>query len=131
MPIYEYRCHSCRRRVSILWRTFTDAANGQPVCPRCGGRELSRLVSKVAVLKSEEGRLDDLSDASSLSGLDEDDPKSIARWMRKMSSEMGEDLGDDLDEVVDRLEAGESPEEIEKTMPEMGEGEMADGDTGA
>ena len=130
MPIYEYRCHSCRRRVSILWRTFADAANGQPVCPRCGGQELTRLVSKVSVLKSEEGRLDDLSDPSSLGDLDENDPKSVARWMRKMSSEMGEDLGDDLDEVVDRLEAGESPEEIEKTMPEMGGDDMMDGDTG-
>lgn len=126
MPIYEYRCLSCRRRVSILWRTFAEAANGQPVCPRCGGRELTRLVSKVAVLKSEESRLDDLSDPSSLGDLDENDPKSIARWMRKMSRKMGEDLGDELDEVVDRLEAGESPEEIEKTMPELSGDDTAD-----
>jgi Flp pilus assembly protein TadB len=44
-----------------------------------------------------------------------------------MSGEMGEDLGAEFNEVVDRLEAGESPEEIEKSMPEMaGEGSEAD-----
>jgi putative FmdB family regulatory protein len=131
MPIYEYRCHSCRRKVSILWRSFSEAAAGQPVCPHCGGRDLTRLVSKVAVLRSEESRLDDLADPSTLGDLDENDPKSIARWMRKMSRETGEELGDELNEVVDRLEAGESPEEIEKAMPELGSDDAADDATGS
>jgi hypothetical protein len=49
--------------------------------------------------------------------------------MRKMSDEVGEDLGPEFDEVVGRLEAGESPEDIEKSMPELtGEG---DGDFGS
>jgi hypothetical protein len=85
------------------------------------------LVSRVAVLRSEESRLESLADPSRLAGLDENDPRSLARWMRKMSGEMGEDLGAEFNEVVDRLEAGESPEEIEKSMPEMaGEGSEAD-----
>ncbi len=37
-----------------------------------------------------------------------------------MSREIGEDLGPEFDEVVDRLEAGESPEEIEAAMPDLG-----------
>ena len=37
-----------------------------------------------------------------------------------MSSEMGEDLGPEFSEVVDRLEAGEDPESIEQSMPELG-----------
>ena len=74
---------------------------------------------KVALLRSEESRMDNLADPSSLGDLDENDPKSLARWMRKMSGEMGEDLGDEFREVVDRLEAGEDPEEIEKTMPDL------------
>jgi hypothetical protein len=77
----------------------------------------------VSVLRSEESRLENLADPSNIAGLDENDPKSMARWMRKMSSEMGEDLGPEFDEVVDRLEAGESPEEIEATMPDLGSGE--------
>ncbi len=72
--------------------------------------------------------MESLADPSSLSGLDENDPKSVARWMRRMSGEMGEDLGDEFHEVVNRLEAGESPEDIEKSMPDLG-GEGA-GDLG-
>jgi hypothetical protein len=40
--------------------------------------------------------------------------------MRKMSAEMGEDLGPEFDEVVDRLEKGQSPEEIEEALPDLG-----------
>lgn len=122
MPIYEYFCHDCRRRVSLLWRSFADLEAKQPACPRCGGSHLTRLISRVAVVRSEESRLDDLADPSALAGLDENDPKSLARWMRKMSQEMGEDLGEEFDEVIDRLEAGQSPEEIEEAMPDLGAG---------
>jgi hypothetical protein len=58
-----------------------------------------------------------------LAGLDEEDPRSLGRYMRKMSKEMGEDLGDEFDEVVGRLESGESPESIEDSMPDLGAGD--------
>jgi putative FmdB family regulatory protein len=119
MPIYEYRCHDCRRRVSIWWRTFSEAETGTARCPRCGGEQLTRLVSKVRVIRSEESRMEDLADPANLGDLDENDPRSIARWMRKMGDEVGEDIGPEFEEVVDRLEAGESPEEIERTMPDL------------
>lgn len=61
-----------------------------------------------------------LADPSSMGGVDENDPKSLARFMRKMGSEMGEEMGPEFDEMVGRLEAGENPEEIEKTMPDLG-----------
>jgi putative FmdB family regulatory protein len=120
VPIYEYRCHDCKRRVSIFWRTFSEAQEGQetPVCPRCGGSNLTRLVSRVRVIRSEESRFDDMGDLD-FPDLDENDPKSMGRWMRKMSAEVGEDLGPEFDEVVGRLEAGESPEDIEKSMPDL------------
>ncbi len=122
MPIYEYRCHHCGRRVSLWWRTFSEAERGIPICPRCQSRDLTRLVSRVSMLRSEESRLEDLADPSSLGDLDENDPRSIGRWMRRMSQEMGEDLGDEFNEVIDRLEAGQSPEEIEKAMPDLAGG---------
>jgi putative FmdB family regulatory protein len=126
MPIYEYRCLKCRRRVSVLLRSFADLDSAKPVCPRCGSDQLLRLMSRVSVLKSEEARLDSLSDDSALSDLDENDPRSIARYMKKMSSEVGEDMGDEFHEVVDRLEAGESPEDVEAGMPELGPGPSED-----
>lgn len=120
MPIYEYFCHDCRRRVSLLWRTFGDAQARSPVCPRCGGSHLTRLISRVAVVRSEDSRLEDLSDPAELAGLDENDPKSLARFMRRMADEAGEDLGPEFEEVVGRLEAGEDPEAIEKSLPDLG-----------
>lgn len=123
MPIYEYRCHNCRRRVSVFWRTYSDADGAKPSCPRCGSASLTRLISRVRVIRSEESRLDDLADPSLLSDFDENDPRSLARMMRRMSDEVGEDMGPEFDEVIGRLEAGEDPEEIEKSMPDlMGEG---------
>ncbi len=120
LPIYEYRCNECRRRVTIFWRSFSEIGATHPCCPRCGSENLTRLMSRVAVVRSEESRLEDLADPSSLAGLDENDPKSMARWMRKMSQEMGEDLGPEFGEVIDRLETGQSPEEIEEAIPDLG-----------
>ena len=122
MPIYEYRCHNCQRRVSIWWRTFSEAETSTPHCPRCDSEELTRLVSRVRIVRSEESRLEDMADPANFGDLDENDPRSIARFMRKMGDETGEDLGDEFDEVVDRLEAGESPEDIEGAMPDLGGG---------
>ncbi len=129
MPIYEYRCHDCKRRVSIFWRNFSllEDESMKPRCPHCGGTNLGRLISRVAVIRSEESRLDDLASPNMLDGLDEEDPKSIARWMRRMSKEVGEDLGPEFGEVVDRLEAGESPEDIEAALPDLaGDAGMGD-----
>ncbi len=66
--------------------------------------------------------MEDMADPSAMGGLDENDPKSLARFMRKMANETGEDLGPEFNEVVGRLEAGEDPEAIEKSIPELGEG---------
>jgi hypothetical protein len=100
-------------------------------CPVCGGKQLSRLIGRVRVAKSEGQRLEAMSDPSFLSGVDENDPKSVARAMKKMGNEMGEDLPPEFDEITSRLESGESPESIEKTMPELagdagGEGDDSD-----
>ena len=110
MPIYEYRCQSCHRRLSVFRRsmqTSNDFAS-----PACGNRDLERLISRVAVLRSEESRLDDLASGAGLADLDESDPGSVARWARHMGREMGEDLGPEFDEMVERMEAGEMPDEL-------------------
>lgn len=129
MPIYEYRCADCGRRTSLFIRNMSDESN--PVCKACGSENMNRLISRVSVVRSEESRLESLADPSNLAGLDEDDPRSLGRFMRQMSQEMGEDLGPEFDEVVDRLESGQSPEEIEDSMPDLGEdlgGDMPAGD---
>ena len=69
MPIYEYECHDCRRRVSLL--VLRPSAAPPPTCPRCGGSALSRLMSRFATVKSDEARMEALSDPSAMGGLDE------------------------------------------------------------
>jgi putative FmdB family regulatory protein len=112
MPIYEYRCGACRRRSSLYYQTFSAAERAEPHCEHCGSADVSRLVSRVAVLKSEESRMDDLADDAALGDVDESDPRSIARWARRMGEQLGEDVGDDFREMVDQLEAGEMPDDV-------------------
>lgn len=106
MPIYEYRCTACRRKVTVL--TLRASETVTPTCDHCGSTRLDRLMSRFAMPRSDDARIDDLTDPGALGGLDESDPKSMARWMRKMGRELGEDGGDDFDEMVDGLEAGDS-----------------------
>lgn len=120
MPYYNYRCRDCGRKLTLFFRDYAAYDNADPSCPHCESVNLVELVGRVAVAKSEDSRMDALSDPSALGNLDENDPKSLGRWMRKMGSEMGEDLGSDFDEVVGRLESGEDPESIEKSMPDLG-----------
>src|SRR5947207_6146025 len=108
MPIYEYRCTGCKRKVTILTLRVSEAVD--PVCEHCGSRALTRLMSRFALGRSEENRLDSLADDASLAGLDENDPKSVARWMRKRGEERGEEAGGGFDGMDDEVEAGGDPE---------------------
>jgi hypothetical protein len=68
-------------------------------------------MSRFATVKSEEARLDALADSSSFGDVDDDDPGSVARFMKKMGKEFGDDLGEDFDSAVDEAmaEAGDEP----------------------
>ena len=99
MPIYEYTCLKCKRRMSFL---VMSPKSFQPVCKYCQGRELEQIFSRFATPKSEERRLESMADPSTFSGLDEKDPASVARWMKKMGKEMGEDLGgEDIEQIAE------------------------------
>lgn len=121
MPVYSYICLDCQRPLRFYF-SYAAYDTAVPICPHCQSKNLRRRIGRVAVAKSEDTRMDSMMDDSALAGLDEEDPKSLGRFMRKMSREMGEDMGDEFNEVVDRLERGESPESIEQSMPELAEG---------
>jgi putative FmdB family regulatory protein len=105
VPLYEYRCSRCRGRKTILTLRVGEAVDVR--CPRCGTPTLERQMSRFALPRSEEARLDALADPSRLGDLDEQDPKSMARWMRRMGGELGDELGgDELDGMVDQIESG-------------------------
>jgi len=99
MPIYEYRCTDCGKRNSVL---ILSVRNQTPApCKYCQSTRLERIMSRFAAPKSEEARLEALADPGQFGDLDENDPKTMARFMKKMGREMGEDLGDDLDEALE------------------------------
>lgn len=132
MPTYQYRCLNCKRRFEVFLM-YSEYGTKIVHCTHCGSDKVQRRVSRIRFARSEDSRLEDFSDPSSLEGL-EDDPKSLGRLMRKMKSEMGSEIGEDVgpefDEVVDRLEKGQSPEEIEQALPELGETAGSGGDFG-
>jgi len=100
MPIYEFLCVDCGKKSTFITLSVGRALD--PRCKACGSSNLKKLVSRVAVFRSEGSRLENLADPSNLAGLDENDPKSVARWMKKMGKEMGDDLGDGFDQEIDQ-----------------------------
>jgi len=108
MPIYEYRCQSCRKRTSVFVRSVSS--NVTVVCKHCGSSKVSRMMSRVAVLRSD-GDMPAGLDESSLGDLNESDPRSMAKWIRKMSNDMGEPLDAQMENDLDRMEAGEVPDD--------------------
>jgi len=119
MPTYQYTCLDCHKRFEVFM-TYSEYGVRPVHCRHCGSSNVQRRIGRVRFARSEESRLEELADPSQLDGL-EDDPKALGRMMRRMSQEMGEEMGPEFDEVIDRLEAGQSPEEIEKAIPDLGE----------
>ncbi|RME90345.1 MAG: zinc ribbon domain-containing protein [Anaerolineae bacterium] len=129
MPIYDYRCLDCGKRFEQYF-SYEEYGKKPATCTHCGSTNVTRRLPRVRVVRSEESRLESLEDFADPAALDglEEDPRALGRMMRKMGEELGEELPPEFDEVVDRLEAGQSPEEIEKAIPELGEGLGEEGD---
>ena len=104
MPIYEFECRDCHRKTTAL--VMSRERIGEVRCRRCGGANLEKLFSRFATPKSEDARLESLADPSAMGEVDENDPQSVARFMKRMGKEMGEDLGDDIDQAIEEEMAG-------------------------
>lgn len=127
MPTYDYICKNCNERFDVFL-TFAEYGRKKVSCTHCKSRNVRRRMTKVRIAKSEEGRMESMADDfSGFEGM-EDDPKEMARMMKKMGNGMGEELPPEFNEVVDRLESGQSPEEIEKAAPDLGGSESDDED---
>ncbi len=119
MPTYDFICNACEKRFEIFL-TFSEYGKKVVHCAHCESTNVRRRMTKVRIARSDESRMESAAnDFSGFEGL-EDDPKALGRMMRKMGGEMGEDLPPEFNDVVDRLEAGQSPEEIESALPDLG-----------
>jgi len=127
MPLYTYRCLDCRKRFEIFM-SYSEYGILPVICKHCGSENIQRRINKIRFARSEDSRMENMMDMDNLEGL-EDDPKALGQMMRKMGREMGEEMGPEFDEVIDRLESGQSPEDIESAMPDLG-GETTGGSYG-
>ncbi len=116
MPAYDFRCKACGHTFTITVDHIEQVDAVEPACPRCESQDLSRLIRRVAVLTSDEARMERTLNPSRLAGLDDADPREMGRAMREMANAFGEDAGPEMHEAIDRLEAGESPESIDQSL---------------
>jgi putative FmdB family regulatory protein len=127
MPTYDFICNNCNQRFDVFM-TFSEYGKKRVTCTHCKSKNVRRRMTKVRIAKSEDSRMDNMADDfSGLEGL-EDDPRAMGQMMRKMGKQMGEDLPPEFNEVVDRLEKGQSPEEIESALPDLGDAVDGDGE---
>jgi putative FmdB family regulatory protein len=137
MPIYEFFCKECNTIFNFFARSINTST--VPGCPKCG-KKLKKLLSSFATV----GRATEPGDADLPSGLDEsrmeraleelaleagktneEDPKAMARLMRRFSEKTGLALNENMEKALSRLEAGEDPDQIEREMGDIFEGDDA------
>lgn len=122
VPNYEYSCLQCRKRFSIFM-SYQEYGSKRISCPHCSSGNVQRRIGRIRVLRSNESRMASLSDEDRLNSIDED-PRALGKMMREMQGEVGEEMGPEFNEVVDRLEKGQTPDQIEQELPDLGEGGM-------
>jgi len=124
MPVYEYRCNDCRRRVSLYIRGLSERL--EPVCTNCGGKNLTRLFSTFARLKTDKDVYENiLSDSDLVKGMMANDPRALVEWSRRMEGTEGE-KSPEYEEMMERMERGERWEEV---VGDMQESELGSSET--
>ncbi len=104
MPIYEYWCHNCLKKVDLYFQRLPQSL---PLCPQCDN-PLTRLFSPFLVRKTDKAIYEDiLSDSQLIKGMLRNDPKALAEWNRRMSR--GEKPAPEYEEMVEKMERGEMP----------------------
>lgn len=108
MPLYEFVCANCGRKFSDLVGMTSDSA--PTACPSCDSTDVKRLVSRVGKFRTEEQRLDALTER--VEGMAEPDSYDEMRSViREAGSAMDEDLADDMEEMFESDVESASPEE--------------------
>jgi len=141
MPIYEYYCPQNHTIYQFYAKTL---AQGQtvPKCPDNPKFQMRKLVSAFAVTRG--GKKDDAPPTTSpdagdspddarmeaamgameseFANVDENDPRAMARMMRRMAEITGEKIDGEMEEVVRKLEEGADPDSLEEQLGGAEEG---------
>ncbi len=143
MPIYEFFCKKCNTIYKFYSRTIDTTTI--PKCPKCRRVKLERVFSSFATVRRKgegggpdaamhdidesklERALDMLEKESA--GMDEDDPRQAADFMRKLTDAAGISMGEGMAEALERMERGEDPDKIEQEMGDVLDDESFSFDT--
>lgn len=123
MPVYEFRCNDCGRKVTLTYKTYADYDAATHTCTHCGSTDLTRLISRVRFKRTSSVSrlmLGDMGpdDPGAQDAIDDADPRLLGQMLREMRDETGEDPGPEFDEIVTRLERGDDPADIEASLPD-------------
>jgi len=119
MPIYEFRCNSCQQKTSLLVKSITKPLS--PVCPTCGSRELTRLISNFAYHKSLNTIHEESGSPDKAGPGYYEDPRNIGRWTEKKFKEMGMEMPSKVEEMIHAAREGEMPEPVKDLQPGLTE----------
>ena len=109
MPIYEYLCNPCNKRVNLFFRSYDEADRITAVCPDCENSDLRRLISASSISSGK-------NNSTPQQKISPNNPHLLAQTMRSSMRKSGKDYGNEFNEVVNRLEKGENPNSIEKSL---------------
>ncbi len=138
MPIYEYYCPDNHTLYQFYAKTLAQGAL-TPKCPDNAKYRMKKVVSAFAITSggakdepaaappsagagggdpAEDARMEAAMGAmeSEFSEVDENDPKAMARMMRRMSELTGEKIDGEMEEVVRKLEEGADPDSLEDQL---------------
>ncbi len=134
MPIYEYYCSKNHTVYQFFARSLSQGQS-TPKCPDNPRWPLRRVVSQFAFTgraqepgaadagasagdTAEDARMEAAMGAmeKEFSALDENDPRAMARMMRRMAELTGEKIDGEMEEVVRKLEEGVDPDALEEKL---------------
>ena len=111
MPIYEFICQDCSKLTSVFVRTVNSDVNAK--CDKCGGTNLKRAMSRVAIGRTEQQIMEQYGTPEPGGGPDAyKDPRQIGRWVEKRFDEMGMELPSEARKMIDAAREGEFPEPV-------------------
>jgi putative FmdB family regulatory protein len=105
MPIYEYICGICKKKVSIFMKL--DSYNPNPPCPFCEKTELSRIFSSFAIRSS--------FNTDSTFGPSSDyykDPRNIGKHIEKSFQNMSMEMPSEIKQSIEAARGGQLPESL-------------------
>lgn len=112
MPIYEFLCHGCCHKFSVLIRQ--PSATPSIACPSCGVADIERLMSTFAYHRSVNTIHEESGEPTLLPKADfYQDPRNIGRWTEKRFRELGLEVPDEIKKDIQIAREGE-PLEIEE-----------------